>query len=792
MNWNDILKPYSPKVLSYMCGAFGVNEYIGKVTPTNRLRVVELLRKHLGKPNTVHSALDMMGPVEIFIIKTLLSHDGHADTETVRRTVEQGMLVKQHTPGAAPTPVYQGVPGFEDAVLRATSYGLVFTRDNHEIDIAPGKFMFIPDPVLSSINADAAWKKALDGAVSRDTSPSLAPAPDGVSVVSAADFQRDLSRYLRHVRKQKEVPLTAVGWIYKTNFKTFLAALNAPADAPNDEASNGRLWFMRRLLTKMGELYNNENAITPNPAAELLKVPMAQRIKRVFSAWSESGAWNEMNRIRTDHQGYDYRRDAPPELVKARAAVLRQITRLATPVGSPARSGPASAPADISERWIGTNQLIDQMRRSDYQFLFSRKHNYRDLAGSTNYFNSPYYSMNNAFNMSFPNVKDEKSGWEDVERQVIISMLTGPLYWMGLLSLGYAKSQTLGEGVEPSAFRLTQAGAWLLGLAKQPEFIETGGRVLVQPNFTIIAMEPISDAVLIAIDEFAESQGGDRAITYHLTRQSVYQAQRQGWTAKAISAFLEQHQGAPIPANVQRSLDEWQLQHQRITFHRSAPVVQYADVKALNGARQALQQAGRTTQSLAPLCDLIENGTADGAAPAGQLSAVLNAAGWLPLITPANDGAAHAQNSLRINEAGEVLFKESVPSLFALSQLQPFIEQDGDRSRISAPSIRAAMAKGIPLDQLLGVLKHLSGGPLLAKVETNIRAWAGFYGNATLRAVHLLELSSLEVLNNLLNDEQVGAYLRPIDAGVYPLAFVDAANVDLVRNTLIERGVTLK
>ena len=48
------------------------------------------------------------------------------------------------------------------------------------------------------------------------------------------------------------------------------------------------------------------------------------------------------------------------------------------------------------------------------------------------------------------------------------------------------------------------------------------------------------------------------------------------------------------------------------------------------------------------------------------------------------------------------------------------------------------------------------------------------------------------MLNNLLNDEQVGAYLRPIDAGVYPLAFVDAANVDLVRNTLIERGVTLK
>ena len=34
----------------------------------------------------------------------------------------------------------------------------------------------------------------------------------------------------------------------------FLAALNAPADAPADEASSPRLWFMRRLLTAMNEL----------------------------------------------------------------------------------------------------------------------------------------------------------------------------------------------------------------------------------------------------------------------------------------------------------------------------------------------------------------------------------------------------------------------------------------------------------------------------------------------------------------------------------------------------------
>jgi hypothetical protein len=762
-----------------MCSAFGLNEFVGKVTPANRSHVVDQLRRHLGKQNLVHSALDMIGPAELSIIKTLLSIGGRADTETVRRAVAQGTLVKAPTPGASPMPTYQGVPSFEDALLRATCYGLIFTRDNHEIDVIPGKFMFIPEPVLNIINTDAAWKKVLTSAVSHDSPPVTVATPDVVATIAAADFQRDLSRYLRHVRKQKLVPLTTVGWVYKSNFKTFLAALNTPADAANDEASNGRLWFMRRLLTMMGEITYSESMLTTNPAGGLLTIPMVQRVKRAFTTWSETGAWNELNRITVEHTGFDYRRDAPSELTKARAVVTRLITRLATPANS-------------TERWIGTTQLIDQIRRTEYQFLFPRKFNYRDMSGGTSYYNTPYYNTNNPFNMSFPSVNDEKSGWEEVERKVIVSMLTGPLYWMGLLSLGYARSQTPGEGVEPIAFRLTQAGAWLLGLANQPEFIETGGRVLVQPNFTIIAMEPVSDAVLIALDEFSESQGGDRAISYHLTRQSVYQAQRQGWTAKRISAFLEEHQGAPIPSNVQRSLDEWQLQHQRITFHRSARVIQYADAKAHDGAQQAMQLAGNAILPLAPMFDLIESSTDGNVAAPMELSAVLKTAGWLPLITPANDGAAHTRNSLRINETADVLFRESVPSLFTLSQLQPFAEQDGERLRISAPSIRTAMAKGIPLDQLLAALMHLHGGPLPAKVEHNIRAWAGFYGDATLRPVHLLELSSLEVLNNLLNDEQVGAYLRPIDASVYPLAFVDGANVELVRNVLVERGVTLK
>ena len=51
-------------------------------------------------------------------------------------------------------------------------------------------------------------------------------------------------------------------------------------------------------------------------------------------------------------------------------------------------------------------------------------------------------------------------------------VLTGPLAWLGAVELGYGKEQQTGENTVPQSFRLTEVGAWLLGLADMPEFAE--------------------------------------------------------------------------------------------------------------------------------------------------------------------------------------------------------------------------------------------------------------------------------------------------------------------------------
>jgi hypothetical protein len=272
-----------------------------------------------------------------------------------------------------------------------------------------------------------------------------------------------------------------------------------------------------------------------------------------------------------------------------------------------------------------------------------------------------------------------------------------------------------------------------------------------------------------------------------------------------IAAFLEERQGGPLPANVRRSLDEWQALHYRIVVHRNACVAQFADDGARDGAREALAPLRLRWAPLGSRADIIERGRAtspggdpgsSGGSLAERVTATLVEAGWMPLVSPA--GADDTAACLRIaphgdgSDAFDVLFRQAVPSLFALSQLAPFTARDPaapHRLQLTPTSLRAALSAGASLPQVLTTLAHLHDGPLPPALENAARAWARFYGQAAVRAVSLFEFTSAEVLNNLLDDDAVSGYLSPIDGSAKPLAAVAAEDSDLVRALLAERGI---
>ena len=805
MNWVDILNQYSNDALTAIAlahriapfsGASGVgaNGQKGGVGPGNRVAAITALKKTLGTANGVTYALKFMGLVEMAALRALMNLGGTALADTIFNQLKaQGapMLPSRLGPQQEAAADYQDTPHFEDVIARATCFGLIFSRDSQrgyfwQLGLAPADTLFIPESVVQHLehNPDFAQPSRLK-----------ANTPDVVLTSSSFQFQRDLSRYWRHARKQGELAFTAQGWIYKSNFKTFLTALNMPASAANDEPSNPQLWFMRRMLTALDEFegLGGEPFVAVREESQLLKMPIVERIKKVFDTWRYSGAWNELGRLPLDKQGYDSKRDmgqeAAPEMAAARDVLLRMMARLV---------------AGHADEWVSTNSLIGQMRRQHYEFLLprSKRKNY------SSYY-TPYSSISaNPYGIAFPAVRDEAMGWTLVEQGFIVEILTGPLYWMGLVELGYNTGEETGENTMPTSYRLTETGAWLLGIGEPPEFVESGGRLVVQPNFTILAMEPINDQVLIDLDHFADVQGGDLAIVYQLTRESLYRGQQQGWSANRVMAFLEQHQGAPVAGNVRRTLEEWQLQHQRITIHRNAIVVQFADEESQTQTGESIGEF--EPRGLGNHFALVQKGDA----PA--LIEALRTAGWMPL-EPAADvtamagaspaaaasTATHELQAIRLEDPaadpGEkndlaqrvgLTFTQLTPSIWVLGQLAQFAEVDAKGHwAITPASVRTSINAGESVEQILAVLSDLNVEAVPTAVERLVRKWGGFFGEASLKSVMLLELSSFEVLTNLTSDPEIGPWLSAIEGASKPLAIVDGAQAEAVREALAERGV---
>jgi hypothetical protein len=774
-NWTAVLGPYDRNILTQMLSEAGINQKPSlSTTYGEQDHYRTLLGQALEDPEHVCEKLNACGPAELGILNAVLHAGGQARPSQIYKEVRHLVRPLDTQPVDA---YYTGMPTFDDACLRLLIYGLLFTNNTYQL--ATQRFkqrLYIVAPVLQLLTRDPRCKEAL---ARRFPQPATPTEPEQVATSSAEDFQRDLSRYLRHVRKQGNVPLTTQEWIYKTNFKSFLAALNVTPEPPGDEESNPRLWFMRRLLSVMGELTASNSGFATSNKSQLLTIPMAERIKQTFDVWTNTGVWDELMRVPHPHSGYSKHAPAPAGVNRAHSTILRGIVKLVTSGASL-----TSAPAPVT-RWISLTQMIDQIWRNDYEFLIKRPKESR-LSTYDDPYGNEYTFIDAERSLYFEDIPNEAQGWDVVERQFIVNVIKEPLYWMGLVELGYSKDQP----ATPISFRLTPAGGWLLGIGQQPEFIESGGRVLVQPNFTILAMEPISDKVLLALDDFAESQGGDRAITYHLTRQSVYQGQKKGWTVQKISDFLVKYQGGPLPTNVQRTLEEWQTLHERITFHRNATVLHYADETARESARQVLEEADVPLRTLGPTIDIALPGE-DRTHPYEQISMTLSNAGWTPLLTSSAE-APKAEGSLHIDAAGTVTFKHSVPNIYALNKLEPFVERIGGQPHITAHKVRQQLALGKVVDELLATLASINDGPLAPALEARIREWAIYFGDAALSNVCLLELSSHQVLERLLDDDEIGDFLQEVKGSLTPLAIVQADRVDEVRAALAERGLNLR
>jgi len=589
---------------------------------------------------------------------------------------------------------------------------------------------------------------------------------DRIDPGSARAFQRDLYLYWSATRAEP-LNLTNDLRLYKKDLKRVNAALQHPQDLGHQTEQNiPRLIFIRRLITSIGLLKQQGKSVSALERPKFLSQNPTTRVQRTFKAWRDGSFWNEVLSIPniSTHNIGTRLDDVPKQIAQARKTVLNNIVAL------------------HKDSWIAIDTLIDRIRLHKYDFLLPRDfkpqytYYYYSYTGRT-----PYSAYGNAMRWDFGlNTSDEAEGWECVEANFVRTMLVEPLLWMGLVDIGYIDER-------PEAYRLTPMGAWVLGVGGKIDIPAGEGKVVVQPNYEIFALDPISDMALARLDEFADRISAERAMQYTLCRESVYRAQKRGWTAARIIDTLQKMSDHPLPQNITRTLQEWQTLHERITIHRQATLLHAVDAKLMDELTETLavnshitSRPGKTVAIVAP-----EQKAAD------MLLKALQELGQLPTRTRTAQDVLRP--SLTIDQNGQLRFREALPSIYLFAQITPFTERDEQNHYLlTEAAVKHALEDSFTVDKILDLLRTLHIGPLPRWVEIKIRAWGNYYGNAAIQPLLLVQIRDEQTLKELMSEPELKGMLKPFKpTRKKALACVAPEHLASLREALAERGIEI-
>jgi len=783
-NPRDLLNSYHANILMDMGSLLDIVPDSGK-----KADYVDVLAHHLFQPETIDKALSLMGPREQQALGALQQAGGRAQANRLRVYLLRHGVIE---PSASDNLVHGRLTdesvlttkprrtSFFQIVGRLMALGLVCgegivpvhgsTRTKIYYDNV--QTLYIPDQVLRHL-------------------PSL-PVPhtaeqqiSGQLVVqesSARAFQRDLYFYWSTAHTTP-LSLTKEDRLYRRDLRLVNSALLNPEDIESkDEPDCPRLLFLRLLLSAMGVVKESKRTLTGINHPPFLEHPPEERIEGSFKHWREGTFWNELMSVdNIQILSIASRLDPVPEAIaRARKCVLEHMAELH-------RVGIKDRP-DIptQDRWVPIDHLIESLRIADYGFLFPR-----DFRPAVSYYytyygyssiRSPYISYGNEMGWSIsPPFEDEAEGWEVVEVGFIREILREPLFWMGLVDLGFAGDRLV-------AYRLTSAGEWVLGVGKQPDIPKGAGKVIVQPNFEIFALDPISDLTLSKLDDFAERINAERAIKYRLTRESIYRAQRRGWTSARVLSTLDEMSDTPLPQNVVRTLEEWQTIHERIKIHRKRSVLQSVNGELLDKLVAVPDIGTHLISRPDATVGLVSS-------LPGELEALvhhLQANGYPPARSRSAEDPLHP--SFTLEENGHIAFTLDLPSIYLYQQIAPFAAQDEQGEYfITQSSVQEAIGTGMTAGEILTRLRTLHLGPLPRWVEIKVRAWAMYYGKAAVQTITLVQIKDDGTLQELLSEPELEGLLTPFEPQKgKALAVVNEDKLEALLEAFAERNIQIR
>ena len=646
-----------------------------------RYDLIRQLSDRLCDPALVQETLDGLPPLAREIYTHVRETGGQAYALSLQREFMRERSVRvprDRVPATA----------FRAALWPLIEHGLLLPAGLHTAALAQEDLahrnieLLIPREVLEASRAQHGPLRAFDPA-----------ALDSVAEASAHNFQRDVYLYWNYLRGQS-VALTAAGLVPKRHVLKLNEAMTGRADPASvrDESHLGRMHFIRLMLEESGLVKVTGRRLEPNfSARDFFGYSITRRTDRFYEAWKHSVRWIELTQLTIQSRAHEERSSRAVQLVsRARQYVLNLIAERA------------------ADGWLGIDALVETVRRENYEFLFKRT---REDFGEIN----PYYYFHNPLGWGFP-VGDEAEGWEKVEREYIANIVVQPLHWLGLVDIGLA-------GGKPVAFCLNPLGAYLFGLASQPPAeaaASQSGRLVVQPNFQIFALEPIAEQTLVSLDRFADRVKADKAFEYKLSRESLYRAHQNGMSADDAIAFLEQASAAPLPQNVLRTLQEWAQSYERIIVRRNAALLHVLDPQVLDDLQQTPAASRHLLGRPLPRVALADS----SAESRERISQALMALGELPAYSD-TPGVENACGVLTLDESGRVSLLHALPDLYLLQSLEEHAERRDDAYYLTRAAVRNDRQSGEAGEQIIARWQRWHHGPLPASLLEKLGDWLG-------------------------------------------------------------------
>ncbi len=768
---DQLLESYHAADLSSMASEAGISTSVrGK---SNRSTTVNALRQHFFQPERIRASYAKLSELEKEALNRILLHSQATPTRALRRELIKSGIATEAP--IAPVPesrrnygyyepkAYEGSPNrrnstvFEDVMARLTLYGLVFSLEvqgssySFKQRFHPGALLFVPQAV----------RKALP-----EPTPVTLTAtqlqPEEIKPSDPNRLLRELYLYWDYARRGG-VNLLNSGAVGKRELKILNGLMFTPDPAfenARKEEDMPHLYFLRRMLQNLGLLRMTAGQLQPAISKPLeipdfWRWPVEQQLVACLKKWLDSD---------TGAETVAPQQSDNPRIANAREKLVRILGGMG------------------EGEWFQIDELLEYLWAMDVGFLYTAhtqaEESNRWYGGT---FQGKYY---------YGEKEKFIAAIEASERLFIEKCLDDSLPLLGLTERGIYR---MGSGKEKILYRLNETGRRVVAahLNKSPKAAEAKpapsdtGRILLQPNFHLVAMGPVPLAVLAQLDLFAvRLQVGVGAFEYELTRESVYQAHQNGMEAEEIRAHLRELCGGALPQNVDRTLAEWAQHQERIVFRSGVDIFQTADPALLEKLAALAPVSAQIERRLTPSLALLNGSRVDKAVTA------LKEAGSLPIVSDALPAAA--DKSILLDEKGAIQPIHPLPSLYLEGRLAKIAEPSKKGQwKLSQASVGRAGGSRAKISDLLAELAALSQSPLADPLVEQIKAWGSYYGNAGIAQVTLIEFQSRAVLDELLKVADLTKRLRAFD-DKQPLAIVADKEVAAVKKTLERLGVPVK